>query len=169
MFICLFEWIGRTRASFIIFFYPFFSFFNPIRPSKPVYHLIYLNFSRCVPSTEEFKPTTTTINQTKTYTPHHNPTKKTSFLPAEPPLPAAVQLAEARVLAREQGVRAVELAQLPVVQHGDLVEVDDGLELVRHGDDGVPGELLADDALDEGVGGFVDAVFFFFRVSGYYL
>ncbi len=48
-------------------------------------------------------------------------------------------------------MRAVILDQRAVVEDGDLVEIDDGLEFVRHGDDGVLGEFLADDALDEGV------------------
>lgn len=71
---------------------------------------------------------------------------------------APVQLPEPAVLASEQGVGAVVLRQHAVVEHGHLVEVDDGLELVRDGDDGVLGEFLADDALDESVGCVVDAV-----------
>lgn len=42
------------------------------------------------------------------------------------------------------------------MQHGDLVEIDDRFELVGYGDDGVLGELLADDALNQGVCGVID-------------
>lgn len=51
----------------------------------------------------------------------------------------------------------VELLQHTIVQHSDLVEIDDGLQLMSDGDDGMFGELLADDALDECVGDIIDA------------
>ena len=54
-------------------------------------------------------------------------------------------------------MRAIKFLQHAVIQDGHLVEIDDGLEFVGDGDDGMLGEFLADDALDEGVGGVVDA------------
>ena len=43
---------------------------------------------------------------------------------------------------------AIELPELTVVEDGDLVEVDDGVEFVGDGEDGVVGELLADEELN---------------------
>lgn len=67
-------------------------------------------------------------------------------------------MSEPGVLPGEQRVWLVELFQHAIVQHRNLVEVDDRLELMGYGNDGMLGELLPDDALDEGVGCVVDAV-----------
>lgn len=69
---------------------------------------------------------------------------------------AVVQFVEGR-RPRQQGVGTVEFDEHAFVQDGDFVEVEDRVELVRHGDDGVVGELFADDALHQGVGFAVDA------------
>ena len=50
----------------------------------------------------------------------------------------------------------VEFRQCALVQYRDLVEINDGLKFVRHGDDGVFAEFLADDSLNEGIGMVID-------------
>lgn len=52
---------------------------------------------------------------------------------------------------------AIKLFQRAVIQNSNLIEVDDSVELVGHGNDGMFGEFLADDALDKGIGDVVDA------------
>lgn len=71
---------------------------------------------------------------------------------------ARVQPVEGRI-GRQEGVRIVELDEFAGLQHDDFVEVQDGVELVRHSEDRVAGESLADDALHDFVGLAVDAVF----------
>ena len=48
-------------------------------------------------------------------------------------------------------MRAAVLDELTLVHDYDLVEVEDGVELVRDGDEGVVGESGAKEALDVGV------------------
>ena len=55
-------------------------------------------------------------------------------------------------------MRAVEFHQDSLVEDGHLVEIGNGVEFVGDGDDGVAGEFLPDDALDEGVGYVVETV-----------
>ena len=55
-------------------------------------------------------------------------------------------------------MRVVKLLEDAIVQHSDLVEVEDGLEFVRDGNNGVFGEPTADDALDELIGCFVHTI-----------
>ncbi len=45
-----------------------------------------------------------------------------------------------------------------MVQHGDFVEVEDGVEFVRDGYDGAVGEVGGYEGLDEGGGGGVEAL-----------
>jgi len=67
-----------------------------------------------------------------------------------------VQLAESRGRFVQQRVRIAKLSQSTVVQYGHLVEVDNRFELVCYRDDGMLGELLADNALDQGICNVVD-------------
>lgn len=62
-----------------------------------------------------------------------------------------VQALEPASLAVQQLVRAAVLDELTLVHDYDLVEVEDGVELVRDGDEGVVGESGAKEALDVGV------------------
>jgi hypothetical protein len=55
----------------------------------------------------------------------------------------AVEPVEGRIPI-EQHVRVVKLDEPPPIQHGHLVKVEDGVEFVGNGDDGVRGEFLAD-------------------------
>lgn len=69
----------------------------------------------------------------------------------------AVQLAERR-FSVEQCVRVIEFDDPATVEHGNSVEIEDGVELVGDGDDGVGGEFFADQALHYFVCFGVDAV-----------
>ena len=44
-----------------------------------------------------------------------------------------------------------------MIKHGDLVEIDDCVQLMRHRDNGVFGEFLPYDALDHGVCNVINA------------
>ena len=68
-----------------------------------------------------------------------------------------VELAKRRV-SIEECVRIVEFDQPATVKHGYLVEIEDRVEFVRNGDDGVGGEFLADHALHYFVRLAIDAV-----------
>ena len=44
-----------------------------------------------------------------------------------------------------------------MIENGDLVKIDNGVQLMRNGDDGVFCEFLPYDALDHRVGNVIDA------------
>lgn len=67
-----------------------------------------------------------------------------------------VQLAEDRRRIIQQFVRVADFANNAVFEDDHLVVVDDCLELVCYGDNGVLGKFATDDALYEGVGNVVD-------------
>ena len=55
-------------------------------------------------------------------------------------------------------MRTVEFEQSALIQDGHFVEIGDGVQFVRYGDDGVAGEFLTDDALDQGVRYVVETI-----------
>ena len=69
-------------------------------------------------------------------------------IPTLLPLTPIIQSLEPRIGLREQSVWVIKLFENAMVQNSDFIEVDDGFEFVRDGDDGVFGKLLADDTLD---------------------
>jgi hypothetical protein len=66
-------------------------------------------------------------------------------------MPILIQGFEPAALRLEQLVRLADLNQLALLHDDDLVEVEDGVELVRDGDDGVGCEARAEQALDVGI------------------
>lgn len=71
---------------------------------------------------------------------------------------AGIESAKVRVRIGEQGEGRAGLDDAARIQYDDPVVVQDGVELVRNGDDGAGAELLADDALHNFVCFGVDAV-----------
>ncbi len=58
---------------------------------------------------------------------------------------------------RQQHLPTLKLHQPAPVKHGNAIEsLDHGIQFVHHGQDRVPGELVPDDALRQGVGVSVD-------------
>jgi hypothetical protein len=69
-----------------------------------------------------------------------------------------IQLAKPTSLIFEQGIRLAILHQLAMVHDDHLVEIENRVELMRDGDDGVGRELGAQEALDVFVGVGVQTV-----------
>lgn len=71
---------------------------------------------------------------------------------------AGIEPAEVRLGIGEQGEGLAGFDDAARIQHDDPVVVQDGVKLVRNGDNGAGAELLADDALHDFVCFGVDAV-----------
>lgn len=78
---------------------------------------------------------------------------------------AGVESTEMRLRVCEERVRLAGLDNAACVEHDHAVVIEDCVELVRDGDDGVVAEFLADDSLHDFICLGVDAVFGFFVSS----
>ena len=52
----------------------------------------------------------------------------------------------------------VDFHKSPLVQYSHFIEIGDGVQLMRYGDDSVTGEFLPDDALDQRIGYVVQTI-----------
>ena len=77
-----------------------------------------------------------------------------------------IQFPKRAIRLREQLIRTIQFDQSPLIEHSHFIEIGNCVQFVRHGDDGVTGEFLADDALDQGVGDVVEAVRWVLSVCG---